>query len=129
MFTTEKIKKLNAERLAKVKPELREKVEKLIDLANRAGHVLLVTQGFRSIEEQNNLYAQGRTRPGKIVTNARGGKSNHNFGTAADLAFIVDGEVSWNEKLYLEIGVWASEVGLNWGGNWKSIKDKPHVEL
>lgn len=129
MFTKEKVNEKNCERLAKVKPELAEKVLKLLEAAEAEGHLLIVTQGFRSIEEQNRLYAQGRTAPGKIVTNAKGGQSNHNFGKAVDFAFVVNGEISWDEKLYKKIGVWAREVGLKWGGDWKSIKDKPHVEL
>lgn len=129
MFSREKINKLNCERLAKVKPELAEKCLRILALAEAEGFDLLVTQGFRSIEEQNRLYAQGRTAPGKIVTNARGGQSNHNFGKAVDFAFVFNGEISWDENLYKNIGRWARIVGLKWGGNWKSIKDKPHVEL
>lgn len=129
VFTTDRIEKLNAERLSKVDPVLATKCRQLIELANQNGQFLLVTQGFRSIAEQNKLYAQGRTTKGKIVTNAKGGQSNHNFGRAVDFAFIVNGEVSWNDKLYKQIGVWAKVVGLKWGGNWKSFKDYPHVEL
>lgn len=128
-FTIAKVSQLNAERLAKVLPELAEKCAKLIGIAYQEGFTLLVTQGFRSIAEQNALYAQGRTKPGKIVTNAKGSQSNHTRGEAVDFAFIVNGEVSWEDKLYLKIGGWAKQVGLNWGGDWRSIKDKPHVEL
>src|SRR5690606_7828810 len=46
------------------------------------GIQLRITQGYRSIAEQDALYAQGRTAPGEIVTNARGGQSNHNYGLA-----------------------------------------------
>lgn len=130
-FTAERVAKLNDERLAdkNLKPELRQKVKALIAAAAAQGHTLIVTQGFRSIAQQNALYAQGRTRPGKIVTNARGGQSNHNFGKAVDLAFVVDGEIVWTESLYLKLGRFADAVGLKWGGNWKKFKDKPHVEI
>lgn len=130
-FTDEKVKEINAERLdnENIKPELREKAEKLIALAKSQGFTLLVTQGYRSIAEQNALFAQGRTKPGKIVTNARGGQSMHNFGKAVDFAFVVDEEISWHEDLYWKIGTWAKAVGLKWGGDWRSIKDKPHVEI
>lgn len=131
MFSDERINQLNENRLAdpELKPELVQKVKRLIALAQARGYKLVVTQGFRSVAEQNRLYAQGRTRPGKIVTNARGGQSNHNKGTAVDVAFVVGGEVTWSEPLYAKLGPWAAAVGLNWGGNWKHFKDKPHLEL
>jgi peptidoglycan L-alanyl-D-glutamate endopeptidase CwlK len=128
-MTPEKIQKLNAERLEKVADDLRQKCERVIALAKDRGYSLLVTQGFRSIAEQNRLYAQGRTRPGKIVTNARGGQSKHNLGRAVDFAFVVKGEISWDVKLYKLLGAWAAVAGLKWGGNWKSFKDYPHVEI
>lgn len=131
MFTKERISQLNDERLgdSNLKPALVSKVRKLIALAAADGHSLIVTQGFRSIAQQNALYAQGRTKPGKIVTNARGGQSNHNKGTAVDLAFVVNGAVTWEESLYRKLGKYSEAVGLKWGGNWKRFKDKPHVEL
>ncbi len=131
MFSDERIQQLNADRLGdpELKPELVQKVTRLISLAKSRGFSLVVTQGFRSIAEQNRLYALGRTKPGKIVTNARGGQSNHNKGTAVDVAFVVNGEVTWNDSLYAKLGPWAAAVGLKWGGNWKHFKDKPHLEL
>lgn len=131
-YTKEKIEKQNTEKLSKVKPLLAEKCQTIIELARGEGFILIVTNGFRSIEEQNKLYAIGRRGiPGeRKVTNAKGGESNHNSGDAVDFAFIVNGEVSWDEKLYKNnIGRWAKIVGLNWGGNWKSFKDFPHVEF
>lgn len=103
----------------------------MIALAASDGFTLLVTQGFRSIEQQNRLYEIGRRGiPGeRKVTNARGGQSNHNRGAAVDFAFVVNGEISWDARLYRHIGRWAAKVGLKWGGNWKSFKDLPHVEL
>jgi peptidoglycan L-alanyl-D-glutamate endopeptidase CwlK len=131
MFTKEKISSTNAMRLSDVKPELAEKCEAIIALAASEGFTLIVTQGYRSVEEQNRLYAIGRRgiKGERIVTNARGGQSNHNHRTAVDFAFVVNGEISWDERLYQHIGRWAKQVGLNWGGNWKSFKDFPHVEL
>lgn len=122
---------LNRQRLndPNLKPELSQKVKQLISLAESEGYYLLVTAGFRSNVEQNRLYAIGRTRPGKIVTNAKGGQSDHNFGKAVDLAFLVDEKVVWDYSLYAKIGKWAKEVKLRWGGNWKRFKDRPHVYL
>jgi peptidoglycan L-alanyl-D-glutamate endopeptidase CwlK len=130
-FSQPQIDKLNNQRLAdpNLKPELVDKVRELIALASSQGYSLLVTQGFRSVAQQNALYALGRTRPGKIVTNAKGGQSNHNFGRAVDFAFIVKGEVSWLPSLYAKLGKLAEQSGLDWGGNWKHFKDLPHVEI
>lgn len=117
------------DKLEKVHPILKAKVLALIDLAQKEGYDLRVVQGLRTVEEQNELYAQGRTKPGKKVTNAKGGQSNHNYGCAVDLGFYVNGQISWEDKFYFNIGRWAAAVGLDWGGNWKTIKDRPHVEL
>ncbi len=115
--------------LDKVHPELKKRILALIALAKADGFDVRPTQGLRTVEEQNALYAQGRTKPGKKVTNANGGQSNHNFGCAVDLGFYTNGQIDWTDSLYNHIGKWASKVGLDWGGNWKTIKDRPHVEL
>ena len=83
--------------------------------------------GYRSIEDQNRLYAKGRTAPGRIVTNARGGYSWHNFGLAADYAFIVGGQLTWHGPWNI-FGRVARESGLEWGGDWKKFPDRPHVQ-
>jgi len=95
-------------------------------LAER-GIKVMMTCGYRSVAEQNRLYAQGRTTPGKKVTNARGGYSWHNFALAADYAFIVNGKVTWNGPWNV-FGKTARECGLEWGGDFKSIVDRPHVQ-
>ena len=109
--------------LSKVHPILAEKIVRLIAVAKAEGYVLIVTQGLRTFAEQNALFIK---RP--RVTSARGGQSYHNYGIAADVAFVVDGKISWEEKLYKNIGRWASQVGLTWGGNWKFV-DMPHLQL
>lgn len=91
------------------------------------GIKVMLTCGYRSIEEQERLYAQGRTKPGKKVTNARGGDSWHNWGLAADYAFIINGKVTWDGP-WTTFGKIARECGLEWGGDFKSIVDRPHVQ-
>ncbi|HVG34723.1 MAG TPA: peptidoglycan-binding protein, partial [Pyrinomonadaceae bacterium] len=66
----------------KVHPELAKRVRMLIDNLAKAGMQIEVVQGLRTFAEQDALFAQGRTKPGKVVTNARGGQSNHNYGLA-----------------------------------------------
>ena len=101
------------------------------------GHPMKVIQGVRTAEQQAKLFAQGRTAPGKKVTNCDGlvKKSRHQvaadgFGHAVDCAFVVGGKVSWDLalpwRLYGEIG---KALGLVWGGDWKSLVDRPHLEL
>lgn len=89
---------------------------------------VILTAGFRSIDEQNALYAKGRTQPGKKVTNARGGQSWHNYGLAADYAFVINGKVTWNGPWGV-FGRIARSCGLEWGGDFKSILDRPHVQM
>lgn len=91
------------------------------------GIKVILTAGYRSIQEQNSLYAKGRTKPGKKVTNARGGESWHNFGLAGDYAFVINGKVTWNGPWPI-FGKVARECGLEWGGDFKTILDRPHVQ-
>ncbi len=92
-----------------------------------------VTDGLRTVEEQNDLYAQGRTRPGRVVTNARGGSSWHNYGVAADITFMNEqGTPHWETggeyaQLWQRYGRKAEGHGLEWGGDW-NFQDLPHVE-
>src|SRR5438105_4239472 len=72
-------------RLGEVMPPLAAKVRQLASLLANEGIVVRVTQGLRSWPQQDALYAQGRTTPGHVVTNAPGGTSWHNFGCAVDL--------------------------------------------
>lgn len=110
-------------KLENVHPILVSKVTKVIEMARVEGYNVTVTQGLRTFAEQNKLFQQ---RP--KVTNARGGQSYHNYGVAADLAFILDGKLTWDDKYYKNIGRWANQIGLTWGGNWKFV-DFPHLQL
>ena len=91
------------------------------------GIKLRVTQALRTIAEQDELYAQGRTKPGKIVTNAKGGESIHNIGFAVDICEIKDGKAFWNID-YDKIVPVAESLGFEWGGYFKSFTDKPHFQ-
>lgn len=93
------------------------------------GIVAKAISGHRSWEEQNKLYAQGRTSPGKKVTNARGGYSNHNYGIAIDIGLFKGSTYLPESPYYAKLGAVGKSVGLSWGGDWKSIKDMPHYEV
>lgn len=117
-------------RLKKVHPELAERVTKLIDVLASQGLTVEVVQGLRTFAEQDALFAKGRTIPGQIVTSAKGGQSNHNFGLAVDLCPFVAGKPQWNDNQgFIRIGAEAVKQGLEWGGDWKKFIDKPHVQL
>lgn len=105
-------------------------IRQLLDEANKktSPWTTFITDGFRSYEEQNELYAQGRTKPGRIITNAKAGYSWHNHGLAVDIAFQKDGILSYSQNLYDKIVPIAKSLGLSWGGDWAIFIDKPHFE-
>lgn len=128
-------------------PKIRGEVKTLIEKAEvylPKKVAIAVPQGLRTIDEQNALYAQGRTKPGQIVTNAVGGSSYHNYGLAFDFCLIIDtngdgiyDETSWDIKKdndndgiadWLEVVKVFEEAGWEWGGKWSSIKDYPHLQ-
>ena len=90
----------------------------------------IITQGYRTFEESDKLYQQGRTTPGEIVSNAKAGSSYHNYGCAIDFCLLINGKESWNvdENWMTVVNIFKSH-GFEWGGNWKSIKDYPHLQM
>ena len=122
--------------IATLLPRVRPLARALIENAANQGIIIKVTSGTRSFAEQDELFAQGRTKPGKIVTKARGGFSNHNFGVAFDVTIFTgstDPEKAktpvFESPVYKAIGALGTELGLEWGGNWKTIVDEPHFQL
>jgi peptidoglycan LD-endopeptidase CwlK len=122
--------------IATLLPRVRPFARALIEKAANQGIIIKVTSGTRSFAEQDELFAQGRTKPGKIVTKARGGFSNHNFGIAFDVTIFTgstDPEKAktpvFESPVYKAIGALGTELGLEWGGNWKTIVDEPHFQL
>jgi peptidoglycan L-alanyl-D-glutamate endopeptidase CwlK len=139
--------KVSEQRVALLHPSVRAEVKKLIEQAELgfpASMAVRIVQGLRTIKEQNDLYAQGRTKPGKIVTNAKGGSSFHNYGLAIDFAILTDKDgngtfedLSWDIKRdndkdgtadWLEVVKAFEASGWEWGGKWSSIKDYPHLQ-
>jgi len=88
-----------------------------------------IISGTRTYKEQAALYALGRTQPGKIVTNASAGRSNHNFGIAWDVGFFRGPNYLEESSLYDVVGEIGKKIDLEWGGDWKSPVDKPHFQL
>lgn len=140
MLTLDQVKAKSASRIAGLLPVVQAATFKLIERCYARGVPIVITQGYRSIAEQDVLYAQGRTAPGPIVTNARGGYSYHNYGVAIDFALLMpDGKsVSWDmaqdgdgdcAKDWNEVVEEAKTLGFAWGGDWTSFKDYPHFEM
>jgi peptidoglycan L-alanyl-D-glutamate endopeptidase CwlK len=109
---------------------------KLLALAASAGLVARAISGTRSYAEQDRLHAQGRYgNAGPRVTNARGGQSNHNFGIAWDIGLFdaagayLNGDSAAEIAEYRKLGDLARPLGLEWGGDWKSLPDVPHYQL
>lgn len=95
----------------------------------KLGIDVIITSTYRDAESQNALYAQGRTAPGKKVTNAAGGDSLHNWRVAFDFVPVANGKAIWDDaKLWERCGAIAESVGLEWGGRWTKFPDKPHCQ-
>ena len=97
------------------------------------GSILRVTCTHRTTQEQQVLYAMGRTSPGRVVTQVDGVTklSKHNAFPCRAIDFCVTwaGKVSWDEADYMTVGPYMEREGLVWGGSWPTFKDYPHVEL
>jgi peptidoglycan L-alanyl-D-glutamate endopeptidase CwlK len=103
---------------------------------------ILVIEGLRSKERQEELFSQGRTKPGPIVTWTK--SSKHLTGEAVDVVLLKDGKIDWNDSsAFIELGrvmlETATQLGikLRWGYNWdgdtnlreKGENDGPHFQL
>jgi peptidoglycan L-alanyl-D-glutamate endopeptidase CwlK len=127
--TSDKVDDRSEKVIATLLPEVQPSARALVTKAGADGITIKVISGLRTYDEQNDLYAQGRTKPGKIVTNARGGRSNHNFGIAFDIGVFEGGQYLDESPKYKGVGVLGMDLGLEWGGNWKTIQDEPHFQL
>lgn len=110
-------------------PEVQPMARALVQKAALGGIRIKVISGLRTYAEQDALYARGRTAPGSIVTNARAGYSNHNFGIAFDVGVFERNTYLDDSPKYKAVGVLGTDLGLEWGGNWKTIVDQPHLQL
>lgn len=111
-------------------PEVQPLARQLIEKAVQQGIHAKVISGSRTYAEQDELYAQGRSKPGQIVTKARGGYSKHNFGLAFDIGiFSKDGKTYYGDSNSYDVcGKIGKSLGLDWGGDWQSFTDEPHFE-
>ena len=120
---------INSRSLDDLIPQARVRVDKLIEVCKAAGIDLLVTSTYRDNESQDALYAQGRTKPGKIVTKAKAGQSFHNYKCAVDVVPLINGKPVWDDTmLWSQIGGLGKQIGLEWAGDWKGFQEYPHFQ-
>lgn len=90
---------------------------------------VIITSTYRDFASQNALYAQGRTAPGPRVTNARAGKSWHNWRLAFDFVPVLNGKAQWKDlATFKKCGEIGKKLGLEWAGDWKSFKEMAHLQ-
>lgn len=137
----EELIRRSVNRVGAVHPSLREYTIELIKRCYQEGILVQISSGFRSNEDQAYIYGQGRPNyiwngkvygsKGSIVSNAPPGTSIHNYGLAIDYFLVSDdGNKSlWtvNEK-WKRVATIAKSMGFEWGGDWKSFKDYPHLQ-
>lgn len=120
-------------KLETLEPAFRAQIETLLQAAQGVtSRKWVVTAGRRTMAEQRAIYAQGRTKPGNVVSNAPAGFSAHNYGLAADLAPLMEigTQIDWNapRSMWKQMAYIAVEMGLVAGYNFKTIVDMPHIE-
>lgn len=121
---------INSRKIEDLLPPVRERVERMIAACKAEGIDILITSTYRDDESQNALYAQGRTKPGIKVTNARAGQSFHNYRCAVDVVPMKNGKPIWNAKdpVWQDIGRLGKAAGLEWAGDWVRFKEFPHFQ-
>lgn len=139
---------ISIERAAKLHPAIRQEVIDTITATENAKFPdnisVRIVQGLRTFAEQQALYEQGRTKPGKRVTNSKAGQSYHNFGLAIDFSLLYDKDnngifetLSWDlvadldrngEADWMEVVDSFEALNYTWGGRFHSIQDNPHIE-
>lgn len=128
---------INSRKIEDLHPKVQVKARQFLTLCEQefagSGIKVQITATLRDSEYQDALYAQGRTKPGPVVTKAKGGQSLHNYGVAFDFVPVRGGVAVWGTsgedgKLWRRIGEIGKSIGLEWGGDWVSFKDLPHFQ-
>lgn len=143
---------MSSRKLTDLHPQMQPMVTRFLANARAAGIDLLVTCTYRSNEEQAALHAIGRTKPGRIVTNAKPGRSTHNntlngkpAALAVDVVPLRDGKPVWGMsgdgidndpsddlrddlELWQRVGKLGEKAGLEWAGRWTRFREFPHFQ-
>jgi peptidoglycan LD-endopeptidase CwlK len=120
---------INSRDINELHPTVKRGAMQLQSKMKELGYDLLVTSTYRDLESQSALYAQGRTLPGKIVTNAKAGQSIHNYRLAFDVCKNKKGQEFSDNRFFELCGKVWTEMGGEWGGSWVGFKDNPHMQF
>ena len=123
--------KMDEPKVTAICPKVLEATQATITEAKARGLNVALHCGLRIPEQQDALYAMGRTKPGSVVTNAQGYESWHCLGLAVDIVFRDDkGNWTWNDKCaWHELGATGKIFGFSWGGDWTRFPDLPHFQI
>ena len=111
-------------------PKVAALCHKFIVACAKQGIEVLITSTLRTEAEQAALYAQGRTKPGARVTNAKPGFSMHNFACAFDFVPIIHGKAQWDDQNSFEkCGAIGESLGLEWAGRWLKFQEMCHFQF
>lgn len=136
---------INSRKIEDLHPKVAAMCAEFVKRCDEAGIDVIITSTYRDAESQNALYAQGRTAPGKKVTNAKAGQSWHNYQLAFDFVPMRNGKPVWSTagngvdenpadddtddlELWERCGMLAEGVGLEWAGRWKSFREMAHLQ-
>lgn len=120
---------LNSRDISLLRSDVALNCKVFVALCKDAGYPVLVTNTVRDAEYQEYLYAQGRTRPGNIVTNGKKPTFHSDkAGLAFDICKNVKGQEYSDAAFWKGVGAIGKAMGFTWGGDWKSLVDKPHFQ-
>ena len=120
---------INSRKIEDLHPYVAKLCRAFVAACKKDGIDILITSTWRDNAAQNALYAQGRTKPGKKVTNAKAGSSFHNYKLAFDFVPIVNGKAQWNDlATFKRAGAIGERLGLDWAGRWVSFKELAHLQ-
>lgn len=121
---------ISSRNIADLHPYVQELAHQHMSMCYEHDIDLLIYCTYRDFEDQNRLYAQGRTTAGPIVTYARGGDSMHNWRLAYDCVPLVGGKAMWSDDTLIDaVGAFGEMVGLEWAGRWTGrMREKVHFQ-
>ena len=129
---------VSIKRLTTLHPKLRSEVAEILIEAEKNNVGIRITSAFRTPQEQDALFAQGRTSDGNVVTNAAAWQSYHNYGLAVDICLLhKDGSISYSATEDLDgdkVSDWDEVTrifknrGWEWAGDWKTFRERPHYQ-
>ncbi len=121
---------INSRKIEDLHPRVAAMAAAFVAKCATQGIDVLITSTYRDLESQAALYAQGRSKPGPRVTNAKPGESWHNFRCAFDFVPIVAGKAQWADTpTFTRCGEIAESAGLEWAGRWKSFRELAHCQF